>query len=92
MYWLYPDHGIDLTCSDGMREPIPDTGGWGAMFTVAQCLDKAMELEQRAAEGHAPQICSDINDMALQGRRLAGRAMVQDQRAATIRGVSPDGG
>ena len=58
------------------------------MFTVAQCLDKAMELEQRAAERHAPEVCADFSDMALQWRRLAGRAMVQDQRAATIMGVS----
>ena len=54
------------------------------MFTVAQCLAKAMELEQRAAEGHAPQVCADFSDMALQWRRLAGRAMVQDQRDAAM--------
>lgn len=58
------------------------------MFTVAQCLAKAMELEQRAAEDHAPHVCADFSDMALQWRRLAGRAMVQDQRAATMMGVS----
>ncbi|MBP8072250.1 MAG: hypothetical protein KAY20_01665 [Brevundimonas sp.] len=62
------------------------------MFTVAQCLAKAVELEQRAAAGHAPHVCAEFSDMALQWRRLAGRAMVQDQRAATIMGVSPDGG
>ena len=67
---------------------MPDTEVWAAMFTVAQCLAKAMELEQRAAEGHAPQVCAHFSDMALQWRRLAGRAMVQDQRAATIRGAS----
>ncbi len=59
------------------------------MFTVAQCLAKAMELEQRAAERHAPEVCADFSDMALQWRRLAGRAMVQDQRAATMIGSSP---
>lgn len=58
------------------------------MFTVAQCLAKAMELEQRAAEGHAPQVCADFSDMALQWRRLAGRAMVQDQRDAAMMGAS----
>ncbi|MDO9077457.1 MAG: hypothetical protein Q7U72_08415 [Brevundimonas sp.] len=47
-----------------------------------------MELEQRAAERHAPEVCADFSDMALQWRRLAGRAMVQDQRAATIMGTS----
>lgn len=52
------------------------------MFTVAQCLAKAVELEQRALEGHAAQVCAEFGDMALQWRRLAGRAMVQDQRAA----------
>jgi hypothetical protein len=59
------------------------------MFTVAQCLAKAMELEQRAAERHAPEVCADFSDMALQWRRLAGRAMVQDQRAATMIGANP---
>lgn len=59
------------------------------MFTVAQCLAKAMELEQRAAERHAPEVCADFSDMALQWRRLAGRAMIQDQRAATMIGASP---
>lgn len=58
------------------------------MFTVAQCLAKAMELEQRAAERHAPEVCADFSDMAVQWRRLAGRAMVQDQRDATMMGLS----
>lgn len=59
------------------------------MFTVAQCLAKAMELEQRAAERHAPEVCADFSDMAVQWRRLAGRAMIQDQRAATMIGAGP---
>lgn len=59
------------------------------MFTVAQCLAKAMELEQRASEEHAPHVCADFSDMALQWRRLAGRAMVQDQRDAAMRRTSP---
>ncbi len=59
------------------------------MFTVAQCLAKAMELEQRASEDHAPHVCADFSDMALQWRRLAGRAMVQDQRDAAMRRTSP---
>jgi len=59
------------------------------MFTVAQCLAKAMELEQRASEDHAQHVCADFSDMALQWRRLAGRAMVQDQRDAAMRRTSP---
>lgn len=59
------------------------------MFTVAQCLAKAMEIEQRASEDHAPHVCADFSDMALQWRRLAGRAMVQDQRDAAMRRTSP---
>jgi hypothetical protein len=59
------------------------------MFTVAQCLAKAVELEQRAAEGHAPHVCAEFGDMALQWRRLAGRAMVQDQRDATGTCIRP---
>ncbi len=30
------------------------------MFTVEQCLTKAVELEQRAAEPHAPDIRADF--------------------------------
>jgi hypothetical protein len=69
-------------------EPFPDTEVWAAMFTVAQCLAKAVELEQRAAEGHASHLCAEFVDMALQWRRLAGRAMVQDQREAANPGLS----
>jgi hypothetical protein len=52
------------------------------MFTVAQCLAKAAELERRAGDGLPQDIADDYRDMALQWRRLAGRAMVQDQRDA----------
>jgi len=55
------------------------------MFTVEQCLAKAAELEQRAAEPHAPDIRADFADMALQWRRLAARALIQDRRVAIAR-------
>ncbi|MDQ3124750.1 MAG: hypothetical protein M3Q74_04015 [Pseudomonadota bacterium] len=52
------------------------------MFTVAQCLAKAVELEQRAAEPHPPDVCADFAAMALQWRRLAARAEIQERRTA----------
>jgi hypothetical protein len=55
------------------------------MFTVAQCLAKAVELEQRAAESHPPDIRAEFAAMALQWRRLAARALIQDRRAAIAR-------
>lgn len=55
------------------------------MFTVAQCLAKAVELEQRAAEPHPPEVRAEFLLMALQWRRLADRALIQDQRAAIAR-------
>ena len=57
------------------------------MFTVAQCLAKAVELEQRAAEGLPQDICVDYLMMALQWRRLAFRAHIQDLRTALIAGT-----
>lgn len=54
------------------------------MFTVAQCLAKAVELEQRAAEPYPPDVRADFAAMALQWRRLAARAEIQDRRAAAI--------
>lgn len=59
------------------------------MFTVAQCLAKAAELERRASDGLPQDIADDYRDMALQWCRLAGRAMVQDQRDAAMRRTSP---
>lgn len=57
------------------------------MLTAIQCLTKASELEQRAAESLPPDARADYLDMALQWRRLAARALIQDQRtmAATAR-------
>jgi hypothetical protein len=55
------------------------------MFTVAQCLAKAVELEQRAAEPHPPEVCAEFAAMAVQWRRLAARALIQDRRAAIAR-------
>lgn len=55
------------------------------MFTVAQCLAKAVELEQRAAEPHPQDIRAEFAAMALQWRRLAARALIQDRRAAIAR-------
>jgi hypothetical protein len=54
------------------------------MFTVKQCLDKAIELDRRAAEPLPPDIRAEFAAMALQWRRLAARALIQDQRAAMI--------
>lgn len=55
------------------------------MFTVAQCLAKAAELELRAVEPHPLSIRAEFAAMALQWRRLAGRAEIQDRRTATAR-------
>lgn len=55
------------------------------MFTVAQCLAKATELEQRAAEPIPPDDLADFAGMALQWRRLAARAEIQDRRTANAR-------
>lgn len=54
------------------------------MFTVAQCLAKAVELEQRAGDRLPQDVRDDYRDMALQWRRLAFRAEIQDRRAAAI--------
>ena len=45
------------------------------MFTVAQCLAKAVELEQRAAEPHPLDDRAEFAALALQWRRLAARAV-----------------
>jgi ribosomal protein S18 len=50
------------------------------MFTVEQCLAKALELEQRRGEGLPPGIRDDYRQLALQWRRLAERARIQDRR------------
>lgn len=50
------------------------------MFTASQCLAKAVELERRAGEGVPPDIADDYREMALQWRRLAFRARIQDLR------------
>lgn len=52
------------------------------MFTVAQCLDKAMELERRAAQDLPPAASVEYHQMALQWRRLAVRAEIQNRRIA----------
>jgi len=54
------------------------------MFTAAQCLAKAVELEQRAAEPHPPDDRAEFAALALQWRRLAARAEIQDRRTAAI--------
>lgn len=50
-------------------------------MTAAQCLAKAVELEQRAAQRLPPIVRDDYRDMAREWRRLASRALIQDQRA-----------
>ncbi len=59
------------------------------MFTVAQCLAKAIELEKRAAEPHPPEDRADYAAMAVQWRRLAARAEIQEERAAAARTRPP---
>lgn len=54
------------------------------MFTVAQCLAKAVELEQRADEDLPQAVRDDYLALALQWHRLAVRAHIQDLRAAAI--------
>jgi len=51
-----------------------------AMFTAAQCLAKAEDLEQKAAGTLTPDARDAYRDMAEAWRGLAGRALVQDQR------------
>jgi hypothetical protein len=53
------------------------------MFTVAQCLAKAVELERRAGDGPPQDIADDYRGMALQWRRLAARARIQDRRTGS---------
>lgn len=59
------------------------------MFTVAQCLAKAVELEQRAGEGLPQDVRDDYRIMALQWQRLAARAEIQDRRTAAIARTPP---
>lgn len=63
-------------------QPFPGNPVRAEMFTVAQCLTKAVELEQRAAEPHPPDIRDEFAAMALQWRRLAARAEIQERRTA----------
>lgn len=57
------------------------------MFTVAQCLAKAVELERRAADSLPQDDRDDYLILALQWRRLAFRAHIQDLRTAAIAGM-----
>lgn len=59
------------------------------MFTVAQCLAKAAELEQRAGEDLPSDARDEYGAMALQWRRLAFRAEVQDRRTNAIARTLP---
>lgn len=68
---------IHKKCAPVAENPVRVT-----MFTGAQCLAKAVELEQRAAEPHPPETRAEFAAMALQWRRLAGRAEIQDRRTA----------
>ena len=43
---------------------------------------KAVELEQRATEPHPPETRAEFAAMALQWRRLAARAEIQERRTA----------
>jgi hypothetical protein len=59
---------------------IRNTAVGPVMFTVEQCLAKAVELEQRMGEGLPPDVRDDYGQLALQWRRLAERARIQDRR------------
>ncbi len=62
------------------------------MFTVTQCLAKAVELEGRTAEPHSPGDPDEFAALALQWRRLAARAEIQDRRAGAIVRTHPASG
>ena len=51
------------------------------MFTAVQCFAKAEELDQKAARSLPPDARDDYRAMAREWRRLACRALIQDQRA-----------
>jgi Na+-transporting NADH:ubiquinone oxidoreductase subunit NqrF len=55
-----------------------------AMFTAAQCLAKADDLEQKAARPLPQDASEEYRAMAREWRRLACRALVQDQRAMRV--------
>lgn len=57
------------------------------MFTVAQCLTKALELDERAAESDGPEDRVAYRDLARQWRLLACRALAQDQRIRRLAGM-----
>jgi len=42
-------------------------------------LAKASDLDIRALENHAPEICADFRSLAVRWRGLAHRELVQDQ-------------
>jgi hypothetical protein len=51
------------------------------MLAAAQCLAKAEELEQKARQDLPPHARNAYRAMAREWRRLACRALIQDQRA-----------
>jgi hypothetical protein len=59
------------------------------MFTVEQCLAKAVELEGRTAEPYSLGVPDEFAALALQWRRLAARAEIQDRRAGAIARTHP---
>lgn len=66
------------------RNQLPDNPVRARMFTVAQCLAKAAELELRAGEPNPLTVRAEFAALALQWRRLAVRAEIQDRRAEAI--------
>ena len=52
------------------------------MRTVAECLAKASEMEERAAQSALPALHYQYLDAAVHWRDLARRALVQEQRAS----------
>lgn len=56
------------------------------MFTVVECLTKAVELDQRAESG-APGDRDAYRDLAREWRSLACRALAQEQRIRRLAGM-----
>lgn len=55
------------------------------MRTALECLAKASEMEERAAQSALPTLHYQYLDAAVHWRELARRALVQEQRATLAR-------
>lgn len=55
------------------------------MRSALECLAKASEMEERAAQSASPALHYQYLDAAIHWRELARRALLQEQRAALAR-------